>query len=410
MGLKELKQQRATVATEMRSLHESIGDAEWSGEQRSKWEAARAKLTQLDDAIKREEELRGLEQEEIEARARDQEQAGQRGQGSPPDQRSQAWDTFLRRGLGDMSPEERKIMAEMRAQGTGSGSAGGYAVPTQFLNKIYEAMKAYGGIAGVCQILNTASGADLEWVTTDGTNEEGELIGENEAAGEQDVEFGMATLGSHKMTSKIIRVSNELMGDAAFSIEAFLARRVGARIGRGEARLIVQGTGAAAGNGKPAQPKGLEAWAGDGGTTAAVGKFDWTDANALIHSIDPAYRAAPQFRLAFNDTTLKLFEEMVDGQKRPLWLPGIDGGAPATILKQRYVIDQGIASHEAGKKFMFAGDFDQFILRRVAYMVIKRLTERYAEFDQTAFLAFHRFDTVLQDSSAIKALKAKAAA
>ncbi len=37
-------------------------------------------------------------------------------------------------------------------------------------------------------------------------------------------------------------------------------------------------------------------------------------------------------------------------------------------------------------------------------MILKRLVERYAEFDQTGFLAFHRFDCILEDTSAIKAL------
>ena len=60
------------------------------------------------------------------------------------------------------------------------------------------------------------------------------------------------------------------------------------------------------------------------------------------------------------------------------------------------------------KKFMFCGDFDRFIIRRVRYMILKRLVERYAEFDQTGFLAFHRFDCILEDTSAIKALVARA--
>ena len=42
-------------------------------------------------------------------------------------------------------------------------------------------------------------------------------------------------------------------------------------------------------------------------------------------------------------------------------------------------------------------------------MTLKRLVERYAEFDQTGFLAFHRFDCVLEDTGAIKALVGKPA-
>ena len=63
----------------------------------------------------------------------------------------------------------------------------------------------------------------------------------------------------------------------------------------------------------------------------------------------------------------------------------------------------------AGKKFMFAGDFDQFVVRQVRYMALKRLVEKFAEFDQTGFLAFTRFGCVLQDLAAIKALQGKPA-
>ncbi|HDH3135334.1 TPA: phage major capsid protein, partial [Escherichia coli] len=118
-------------------------------------------------------------------------------------------------------------------------------------------------------------------------------------------------------------------------------------------------------------------------------------------------RRGPKFRLAFNDNTLKLISEMEDGQGRPLWLPDIVGVAPASVLNVPYVIDQEIDDIGAGKKFMFCGDFDRFIIRRVRYMILKRLVERYAEYDQTGFLAFHRFDCILEDTSAIKALVGK---
>ncbi|WP_413496334.1 phage major capsid protein, partial [Morganella psychrotolerans] len=202
---------------------------------------------------------------------------------------------------------------------------------------------------------------------------------------------------------KIIRVSNELLQDSGIDIESYLAARIAQRIGRGEAKYLVKGTGV----GAPVQPKGLDTSVT--GTVESAAAISWTDINALKHAIDPAYRNSPKFRLAFNDSTLKSLTEMVDGNKRPLWLPEITGVAPATILGMQYAIDQAIDSAEAGKKFIFCGDFDRFIIRRVTYMTLKRLVERYAEFDQTAFLAFHRFDCCLEDTSAIKALVAKGA-
>lgn len=271
------------------------------------------------------------------------------------------------------------------------------------LNKIVDAMKAYGGISSVAQILNTSTGQDITWSTSDGTTEEGELLGENTAASEEDVEFDSAILGAKKLSSKIIRVSNELLQDSDVNIEAYLAGRIAQRIGRGEAKYLIQGNGA----GTPVQPKGLQASVTGTVNTASATAFTWKEMNALKHAVDPAYRVAPQVRWAFNDSTLQLVEEIEDNQGHPLWLPSIIGGAPATVLNVPYVIDQGIATLAAGKKFVYFGDFNRFIVRRVAYMTLKRLVERYAEYDQTAFLAFHRFDCVLEDVAAIKALVGK---
>ncbi|WP_343530281.1 phage major capsid protein [Yokenella regensburgei] len=407
MKLHELKQKRNTIATDMRALNEKIGDNAWTEEQRTEWNKAKGELEALDERIAREEELRRQDQTYV-----DDQQEGQREQlnndagKKPEEQRGQIFDKWMRHGASELTAEERKALRELRAQGVAPDEKGGYTVPDTFLAKVVEQMKAYGGIASVAQILTTSDGRTMEWATADGTSEVGVLLGENEEAGEEDTEFGMDSLGALKMTSKIIRVSNELLQDSAIDMEAYLSRRIAERIGRGEAKYLIQGTGA----GTPKQPKGLAVSVTGTTETAAATKVTWKEILALKHSIDPAYRRGPKFRLAFNDSTLKSISEMEDNQGRPLWLPDIVGVAPASVLNVPYVIDQEIDDIGAGKKFMFCGDFDRFIIRRVRYMILKRLVERYAEFDQTGFLAFHRFDCILEDTSAIKALVGKGSA
>ncbi|EJP2516131.1 phage major capsid protein [Salmonella enterica] len=403
MKLHELKQKRNTIATDMRALNEKIGDNPWTEEQRTEWNKAKSELEGLDERIAREEELRDMDQKYIDDNS--DEQRNNLGKDSSK-KRGQIFDKWMRHGASELTSEERKALRELRAQGVAPDEKGGYTVPDTFLAKVVEQMKAYGGIASVAQILTTSDGRTMEWATADGTAEMGVLLGENEEAGEEDTEFGMDSLGALKMTSKIIRVSNELLQDSAIDMEAYLARRIAERIGRGEARYLIQGTGA----GTPKQPKGLAVSVTGTTQTAAATAVKWQEILALKHSIDPAYRRGPKFRLAFNDNTLKLISEMEDGQGRPLWLPDIVGVAPASVLNVPYVIDQEIDDIGAGKKFMFCGDFNRFIIRRVRYMILKRLVERYAEYDQTGFLAFHRFDCILEDTSAIKALVGKGAA
>ncbi|MGJ0580367.1 phage major capsid protein [Xenorhabdus bovienii] len=404
MKLHELKQRRNTIAAEMRTLHDKIGDAAWTDEQRTEWNKAKTELDSIDAQIQREDELRHLDQQLV-----NQTEPEQRGHPATPEtalaeKRAASFDKYLRHGLGEMTPEERQALRELRAQGTTPDEKGGYTVPVQMLNKVVEAMKAYGGIASVAQILSTSTGQTIEWATADGTAEEGELLGENTAASEEDTLFGTESLGAKKLSSKIIRVSNELLLDSGIDMEAYLAKRIAERIGRGEARYLVKGTG----TGSPQQPKGLETSVT--GTVDAATKFSWKDMNALKHALDPAYRNTGTFRWAFNDSTLKVITEMEDAQNRPLWLPEIAGVVPSTVLGVPYVIDQAIADMGAGNKFIYCGDFNRFIVRRVTYMTLRRLVERYADYDQTAFLAFHRFDCILEDTAAIKALVGKGTA
>ena len=222
--LHELQEKRRNIAAQMRTLHDKIGDNAWTDEQRTEWNKMKTELDGVDAVIAREEELRSMdekfvkEQEAAEAEKRAKHD-GEKTK-TADEMRAQAFNVFLRNGLGELSQEERQALAEMRAQGVGVNDKGGYTVPKEMQARIVEQMKAYGGIAQVAQILTTSDGRTIEWITADGTTEEGELIGENTAATEADTSFGIANLGAKKLSSKIIRVSNELLQDSAINIES----------------------------------------------------------------------------------------------------------------------------------------------------------------------------------------------
>lgn len=399
-NLTELRSALADVSTQMRSLHDTIGDQSWTEDQKTQWDDLQTKHKQVRSQVEREETLRDSDQDFLNQNTEENDEQRNHNNG---DNRGQVFEAFMRHGMQEMDAEQRTALREMRAQGAGVDAKGGYTVPTTMLARIMESMKAYGGIASLAQDLSTSTGNPIEWPTIDGTAIEGELLGENTQASEQDETLGSETLDAKKISSKVIRVSNELLMDSGVDIEGLLARRIAQRIGRTESRLLIAGSG----TGSPKQPRGIATSAATGATGAVTLKVTAADVNALVHSVDPAYRNGPKESLAFNDNTLMLLENLKDLNDRPLWLPEIAGVAPSTILNRKYVIDQGIADIGVGAKFMFYGDWSHFILRRINYMTLKRLVERYAEFDQVGFLAFHRFDCVLEDLAAVKALTGK---
>lgn len=320
----------------------------------------------------------------------------------------QAFNAMLRRGVGRLSADQQSVLErgfgeiDTRALSSVTDAAGGYTVPDEFSNRLVETMKAYGGLLGIVDVLTTASGTDLLWPTNDDTANEGAILDENTQISEQDVAFGQGKLKAYTYTSKLIRVPLQLLQDSAIDIEAFLARRIGERIGRAVAGHIATGAGTT-------QPVGVaNATVGFGvGVTGATGNATTVTYDSLVdleHSVDPAYRGSAQY--AMNDLTLAAIRKLKDSQNRPLWVPSVAGGVPSTINGRPYTIDNKLPAPAANAKSILFGDFKTgYIARRVSGAQVLRLSERYADFLQVGFFGFARWDGVIQDAAAVKAYK-----
>src|SRR5205823_14763878 len=103
---------------------------------------------------------------------------------------------------------------ESRDQVVGTGVSGGYMVPQQFLKQLVEAQLAYGGLRMVSTIINTSDvgGADLPVPTDNDTTQAGAILAEAGSLVAQDIgTFGQTILHSYMYTSKLIKVSLQLM-------------------------------------------------------------------------------------------------------------------------------------------------------------------------------------------------------
>ena len=324
----------------------------------------------------------------------------------------EAFVNYLRLGASAMPQEQRDLLQrEYRDMGTGGegaypGATSGFFVPVGFVDKIVETLKYSGPFLdpGVCEMMDTETGQPLPYPSDDDVNVTGERIAENTQVTTQDVSLGQIMFGAWKYSSRMVKVSIELLQDSAFDFETYLAKKFAQRLGRILVSDFTNGTGSA-----QSQPLGLitstlasgnlvaavGAGANDGASLAnSIGSDDLTN---LEHGIDVLYRPGASYMC--HDSTWKAIRKVKDKFGNPIWQRSLVAGMPDTlngypVLVNNYMstLQLGPSSPPVTVNSMLFGNMKRYIIRRVKMMTILRLSERYADFGQVGFLAFARYD------------------
>lgn len=306
---------------------------------------------------------------------------------------------------GDRALNEEDWATIRNTMSTTTGSEGGFTVPTDIASSVIDALKAFGGVRAVADVLVTASGNPMSYPTSDGTAEEGELIAENASATDADVVFGTVSLNVFKFSSKVVTVPIELLQDSAVDIEAFVNGRIVTRLGRITNKLFTIGTGTG-------QPNGMVT-AATVGVTAANGTSQVTTVtyDSLIdlqHSVDPAYRENGGAGFMMNDLSVRQVRKIKDGQSRPIFVPGyeqsIPGGVPDMLLGSRLIVNQHMANMAASARSILFGDFKGYKVRDALDVSMFRFTDSaYTKKGQVGFMAWMRCGGNLADVGAVRA-------
>lgn len=319
-------------------------------------------------------------------------------------QRRAAFNAYLRYGSSGLTPEQRALLprapVEGRAQSAQAVTTGGYLVPTGFMADLIVALKAWGPMLdpGVTRELVTQTGADIPWPSMDDTSNEGSLIAENTQVSAAEVTFGTKVLGAHKYTSGVVLVPSELLQDSGLDVEAIIRMAMAERIGRIGNRHLTVGTG-------NSMPNGIVTAAAAGATAASATAIVMDDLINLEHAVDPAYRSDPSCRWQMNDGTLKAVRKLKDGEGRYIWQPAdARAGAPPTLLNYPYSVNQAMADIASSAVSVVFGAMNRYVTRKVNEFSIRRLVERYADYDQVGFIGFMRMDGELLDTTAVKKL------
>ena len=376
------RERRNALAKETRNLLDQNPGATWDTNHQAKYDENVAEIERIDASLDRHQKMLDLSAE------KSFKEAGGKEREVEPKDRDAAllFDKWTRNGDKGLSDEEqRQIYATMS---TTSDAEGGYTVPSTVAASILDALKAYGGMRQVADVIRTAGGESMNFPTSDGTSEEGEIVGENQSATDADVSFGTKALPVYKYSSKVVTVPWELLQDSSADIEGFIRSRLQTRLGRITNRHFTVGTGVS-------QPNGIFTAASVGkiGAVSATAAITYDDLIDLEHSVDPAYRANGKWM--FHDDMLKLIRKLKDLEGRPIFVPGYEqgnpGGAPDRLLNRDIAINQHANVPAVSAKSIAFGDFSYYKIRDVMQVSLFRFTDSvYTKKGQVGFLAWMR--------------------
>ena len=279
----------------------------------------------------------------------------------------------------------------------GTDAEGGYLVPDEFERQLVEGLQEENLFRTLATVIQTASGdRKIPVVTSKG---EAAWMDEEAAYTLSDDAFGQASLSAYKVGTAI-KISEELLNDAAFDLPAYITKEFARRIGAKEEEAFLVGDG----KGKPTGIFNATGGAENGATTSTA-NITFDDVFELFYSVKSPYRKKGIWVL--NDATVKALRKLKDTTGNYIWSPSVQAGTPDLILNRPYYTSSYAPIAKAGAKCMAFGDFSYYWIGDRQGRSFKRLNELFAMTGQVGFLASQRVDGKLILSEAVKTLTIK---
>lgn len=425
--LTELREERAKLINKAQKVIDESDDDTLTSEEQQKFDRLHDRVTELREEITQRENNRD-KMREIEEAAEDLEEpvVGERGLASGKDadndrsryeeERGEYRDAFfdyLRHGKREMSQASYERFQRGRPQPetresnvvVGTSNTGGVLAPVEFEEELFEEMKQFGGLRGQtnADIFQTDHGRDIEFPTMTDTANTASRVSEGSTIGSvSDLDLDLVTLQAHKYQSGPFALSREFLQDSRLEPEGMIRGIIGTRIGRKTAEDYISSTG---GNDRP---EGLITHS-TGAVSIANGSSNlgFTDLKDLKYNVDRAHRTRdPEWLMT--DQTFKEVSKITDSNGQFLLDPRVTEddtlrllGDPVRIDNSSTAIEFGAGS--TGAKPIWYGAFEDFRIRDVLRVTIRRLDETFALQDKTGFVGFLRTDANMMVDPSITA-------
>jgi HK97 family phage major capsid protein len=396
-GIQALREKKKELARLANKQLADKGEQAWTAADQTQFDNYAADMEGIDRQIENHQKMLNL-------RAESEFTDAPRAEGDiKKTDRQQGYEIFLRKGLKDLNSEE---MAQFRnAMSTTTGSQGGYTVQTDIAKTLVDALKDYAGMRRVSDNFTTAQGNEVDYPTTDGTNEIGELVAQNQPANPTDISFGTVPLNVFKFSSKIITVPIELLQDSQIDVVALVQKRIRNRIGRIQNQKFTQGVGVT-------EPFGLTTVANVGkiGATGQTSTIIYDDLVDIIDSIDIAYQEEGNLMFSISQPMRRVLRKLKDNNGRPIWTPsydeGVTGDLTDILMGYPVNINNDLQPPGANNVSLTFGQHKKYMIRDALDVTLFRFDDSaYMSKGQVGFLGWARAGGNLLDLAAIKTYK-----
>lgn len=210
----------------------------------------------------------------------------------------------------------------------GTNTEGGYLVPDEFERTLIEKLEEQNFFRSLATVIKTSSGdRKIPVVTEKGT---AVWMDEEEQFTLSDDTFGQTSLSAYKLGTSL-KISDELLHDSAFNMEAYISKEFARRMGAREEEAFFIGDGV----GKPTGIFAATGGAPTGATTAGA-NITFDDVMDLFYALESPYRKNATWIM--NEAIIKNLRKIKDTTGNYIWSPSVVAGQPDRILNQAVII------------------------------------------------------------------------
>ena len=201
----------------------------------------------------------------------------------------------------------------------GVDADGGYLVPEEYDSRLIDVLTEENIMRSLGHVITTSGEHRINIAATKPAAawiEEGGALSFGEAT------FAQTLLDAHKL-HVAIKVTEELLYDAAFNLEGYIITEFGKALANAEEDAFLNGTGRG-------QPLGLFAETGGGTAALSAASVNADLIMQLIYALKRPYRKSARFIM--HDKTIAAIRQLKDNNGVYLWQPSLTAGEPDKIL------------------------------------------------------------------------------